>query len=93
MKIKYDGPADIRILAAADLAKAGVEGFRKTEFFKGELTEVTSEVADALLGDADLFGTFSTEDTDTPLVIPEPTTEPAIVSKSTKAAPAVKSAP
>jgi hypothetical protein len=40
---------DARELAADDLKKAGVEGFTKTRFNKGEPVEVTDEVAEALV--------------------------------------------
>lgn len=58
-KVIFSGTEDFRILAAADLSKAGVEGFKKTTFSKGEETEVDENVAQALLSDPDLFGKFT----------------------------------
>jgi len=52
---------DARELTAADLKKAGVEGFTKTLFRKGEVVDVDDEVAEALTGHA-LFKGFSIVD-------------------------------
>lgn len=59
-KVTYTGGSegDSRVLAAADLAKAGVEGFVKTTFAHGEIKEVDDEVAQALTNDSELFGSF-----------------------------------
>lgn len=56
--VKYTGFADIRVLGSADLVKGGVEGFTKTEFHKGRITEVDEAVAEALVGNPDLYGEF-----------------------------------
>lgn len=58
-KIAYTGSSDFNILGADDLKKAGVEGFSKTTFAKGETKEVEDGVASALIADPDLFGKFS----------------------------------
>jgi hypothetical protein len=47
--IKYVGTSNFRELGAADLAKAEVDGFRKTTFVKDEPTEVSDEAAKALV--------------------------------------------
>lgn len=49
MFVKYKGRSDVRELAAEDLRKAGVEGFRKTSFLRNESTEVPDEVGRALI--------------------------------------------
>lgn len=56
--VQYTGAADIRILDSKDLQKAGVEGFRKTLFHAGQPTEVTEEVAQALLDNEIFDGHF-----------------------------------
>jgi len=64
-KVVYKGPFDIRELSAADLAKVGVPGFRKTSFFRDEPIEVTDEVHVALtsheLFDGEFFELAETE--------------------------------
>lgn len=62
-RIKYVGTSDFRELAAEDLAKAGVEGFRKTSFARGEYVEVSEEVATALIEETDLFDEDFEEET------------------------------
>lgn len=57
-KVKFVGRDDLRILDAADLKKAEVEGFRKTEFARFEAVEVSDEVAEALLDESEFFGKF-----------------------------------
>lgn len=52
---------DRRELGAADLEKAGVDGFKKTVFHKGEPVEVTNEVA-KVLTENKLFTGFSIVD-------------------------------
>jgi len=58
--VKYTGRDDLRVLAANDLKKAGVEGFRSTEFAQGVAIEVDAEVAKALLDEENeaIFGKF-----------------------------------
>lgn len=58
IKFKGSGHTDVRTLDAADLQKAGVEGFRKTDFHRGEAVEVSDGVAKAILENADLFDDF-----------------------------------
>lgn len=63
-KVIYRGSADVRKLAKKDFAKHGVEDFTATEFKRGEVTEVSSEVAKILL-DSDnqkTFGKFAEEE-------------------------------
>lgn len=57
--IVYKGPFDVRVLDADDLKKAGVEGFRKTYFEAGKVTEVSEEAFTALTENSGLFGAFS----------------------------------
>ncbi len=64
--IKFTGREDLRILGAADLKKAGVEDFRQTTFAQGEAVEVEANVAEALLGNSDLFGTFEAVEREAP---------------------------
>lgn len=61
-KVVYmDGSqGDSRVLAAADLSKAGVEGFTKTTFIHGEAKDIDDAVAQALVNDPELFGLFAT---------------------------------
>lgn len=49
-KIKYIGLSHFRELAAADFKKLGVEGQKFISFARHEATEVSDDVADALLG-------------------------------------------
>lgn len=63
-QVKFTGRADARILSAADLAKAGVEGFTKREFRKGEAVEVDDTVAKALIDNSDIFGDFESAEAD-----------------------------
>ncbi|WNO27797.1 hypothetical protein SEA_HUWBERT_45 [Microbacterium phage Huwbert] len=60
--IAYTGSSDARHLDAADLAKAGVDlsnAKQKDFMFQRFIsTEVTNDVADALLGNPVLFGNF-----------------------------------
>lgn len=56
-KVVFTGPEDIRELAPVDLKKAGVEDFEATTFIKGQVAEVTSDAAKALV-ETDLFGNF-----------------------------------
>lgn len=58
MKIKYNGPDDARILDASDLAKADVEGFRKTRFDKGEVVEIDDAAAEGILRTPEVYGDF-----------------------------------
>ena len=58
IKFKGRGHVDVHTLAAEDLQKAGVEGFRKTDFPLDQAVEVSDEVARAILEDPDLFGKF-----------------------------------
>ncbi len=56
----YKGKADVRVLAAKDLQKAGVDGdFRQTTFRQNETVDVDSAVATALVERSDLFGDFA----------------------------------
>lgn len=58
-KVTFTGPADIRELDSDDLKRhAGVEGFRKTSFRKGEAKDVDDAVAQALIEHPDVFGDF-----------------------------------
>lgn len=54
-----DDHADYRILDGNDLRRhADVTGFHKTEFVEGVETEVSDDVAQALVGNPELFGKF-----------------------------------
>lgn len=57
-QVIYKGEADVRILGADDLAKAGVEGFKMTRFLSGVPKDVSEDAAAALVADTDLFGLF-----------------------------------
>lgn len=57
-KVKYVGNSDIRELGAHDLTKAGVEGFKKTSFEHGVITEVDENVAKALTSHELFAGEF-----------------------------------
>lgn len=71
-QIAYVGRDDLRILAAADLHKvADITGFHKTSFAKGQPVEVDAEVAAALLGNPDLFGTFAVVEQEAPAEVEE----------------------
>lgn len=61
-KVTFVGRDDQRILSADDLKKAGVEGFTKTTFVKGQAAEVSPEVAKALTENVKLFGKFRVEE-------------------------------
>jgi hypothetical protein len=61
MHVVFNGPAHIRNLGAADLKKVGVEGFRSTDFHRGEPVEVPDLVGQALIQGA-LFGNFAEAD-------------------------------
>lgn len=61
--IKYTGTSDSYELSAADFAKGGVEGARKTRFPKGKAVEVDDAIAELLLNadkDDPVFGDFKT---------------------------------
>lgn len=73
--VKFTGREDLRILGADDLKKAGVEGFRSTSFAQGEAVEVDSAVAEALLGNSELFGTFEAVEREAPAEDSTKTTE------------------
>lgn len=65
--VQYTGRDDLRILDASDLKKAGVEGFSKTSFARGQAVEVEKEVADALTAaDSELFSDFKIVERDAP---------------------------
>jgi len=66
MEIKYTDSSDARVLDADDLKKAGVEGFRKTMFQRGESVEVDDAVGDALLAAPEIFGKFERVERDAP---------------------------
>jgi hypothetical protein len=54
-----DDHADYRILDGNDLRRhADVTGFHKTEFPEGVETEVSDDVAQALVSNPDIFGKF-----------------------------------
>lgn len=57
--VAYKGPYDRWTLAAADLKKAGVEGFSKTVFPLGDPVEVDEAVAKALTENKLFQGHFS----------------------------------
>lgn len=57
--VKYTGRDDIRVLDAHDLRRGGIDGgFSKTEFARDIPVEVSTEVANAIVGHGHLFGTF-----------------------------------
>lgn len=62
--IKYTGRAHIRSLSAADLKQSGVEGFSKTDFARGQSIEVADEVAEAIIGNPEIFGKFEVVERD-----------------------------
>lgn len=71
MKVAYVGRSDVRSLAAEDLKPHGVEGFRKTEFKRGETVEVDDAVGKVLIEDSGTFGSFkevTSEEEETDLV-------------------------
>lgn len=55
VKITYKGPADIRVLTAADLK---VDGFEDTQFLKNESMEVSELAAEKLLSKPKIYGRF-----------------------------------
>lgn len=83
VNVKYTGFADVRQLVAGDLAKAGVDNFRKTDFPKGEAVAVDAAVGKVLV-EEDIFGEFeyATEDTELDLTKAE---EPAKDAAPTEA--------
>ena len=87
-KVTFQGPEDVRELAAADLKKAGVEGFSKTEFRKGVEVEVDDAVASALLADSGLFGKFAAEKVEDTLDIVD--SEPTISQQNQRESKAPK---
>lgn len=62
--VKYTGRAGIRELFAADLEKSGVEGFRKTQFYRGIATKVDEAAAKALTENEELYGKFELVETE-----------------------------
>lgn len=60
--IAFQGPSHFRVLAAADLALAGVEGFKKTEFPRRVPVEVEDRVAQAILERPKLYGNFKQQE-------------------------------
>lgn len=64
MQVQYAGWEDVRELAAVDLKKVGVEGFKSTHFHRQVPTEVSDEVGQALLENPDMFGDFVETETD-----------------------------
>lgn len=75
-QVIYRGRADVRELAAEDLKKAGVEGFKKTRFPRNTPVEVSDEVAAALTNpDYKLFGNFELYEEPQTTPATEPTTE------------------
>ena len=56
--IKFNGPEDIRVLDGHDLNRAGVEGFHKTEFYKGQPVIVDEATAEGLMNNPELYGEF-----------------------------------
>lgn len=64
--IAYTGRSDARALNADDLAKAGVDlseaKVKEFMFQRRIATEVTNEVAEALIGNPQLFGPFEQVD-------------------------------
>lgn len=59
MKVQYTGTSDVRELGAADLAKVGVDGFRKTSFAQGDVVEVSDEAGTALVNEGLFDGEFT----------------------------------
>lgn len=60
----WAGQSDARHLSPADLAKAGVERQEGYVFQRHVPTEVSNELADALLAHPELFGPFDISDID-----------------------------
>lgn len=91
ISIVFKGPSDIRILAAADLEKAGVGGFTKTSFYVDQPKEVSKEVGEAILADPELFGKFSlveeVEEVQKAEAKPEKAEEKADTSSTSKTVP------
>lgn len=57
MRVVYQGTADFKELNAADLQKAGIDGFKKTVFQPGVAVEVDDAVGELLVSlDHPLFG-------------------------------------
>lgn len=58
-KVTFQGLEDVRVLGSEDLEKAGVSGFEETAFARHIETEVSDEVAAALINNPSLYGSFS----------------------------------
>lgn len=76
--IAYQGQAHFRELSTEDFAKAGVEGHKAMTFERFLPTEVSNELADAIVENPDLFPDFG-EPEDVPEAV-----ELAKVEKKTK---------
>lgn len=82
-RIIYKGSADIRTLNAADLKAHGVEGFRHTEFARGDAYEVDQPTADLLTSRPDIFGAFEiAPPTETSSTLEQSVDEPARAAKT-----------
>lgn len=58
-KVTFQGLEDVRILGPEDLEKAGVSNFEEIAFARHSETEVSDEVAAALINNPSLYGSFS----------------------------------
>ena len=58
-KVTFQGSEDARVLGPEDLEKAGVSDFEETAFARHIETEVSDEVAAALINNPGLYGLFS----------------------------------
>lgn len=74
MKLSYQGPADVRELAAADFKSLGVEGGKKLSFKRDEPITVDDALGEAILQD-DRFGRFARVEDKASVDAPERMTE------------------
>ena len=85
-KVTFQGSEDARVLGPEDLEKAGVSDFDETAFARHIETEVSDEVAAALINNPSLYGAFSAvesgPDTIEALIPKLPTRKPPKSNKS-----------
>ena len=84
-KVTFQGSEDARVLGPEDLEKAGVSDFEETAFARHIETEVSDEVAAALINNPGLYGPFSAvEAGPDPIPGTDPESSPEKASKSIK---------
>lgn len=87
-KVTFQGLEDVRILGPEDLEKAGVSNFEEIAFARHGETEVSDEVAAALINNPGLYGPFSAVEAGPdpiPGTDPESSTEKALKSIKSRA--------